>query len=822
MSSLQDLVERFNAVKVKLSGDYEQRLAAAREAIATRKNEIETLRSTIEKNEKHIDILKGLNPEDFTQDVRNAHDKAKSDLILENKNLEYTIKRLEQEIQDQGVIEKEITDDVKEMDAIIAEFAGDERINQHLQEAIKIKHGKEIEKKEKERKAQVSLKEELSKALAEDPVLTPLVAQYQEMCKVVKELPLVPYGSEQEKADAEAKKNLKGARLALEKAVKAKFPGKKVALTQKDFESIAGGPVDGRYEVPSIDENIEKIDTVISTAKQKVEEKIERLQAAIISARKDPAEASRLQGLINAKQAEIDRIDTEISNEEAVIQTLTTEIDEIIGENVDVTAEQTAYDEAVDNQNDIEADLAQNAAAAAAVESKIASLETKISELGPGGNNDRLKELTDKLPDGLLDEYDAAEEAYNTANGQRKANGFVGKAEREAYKKEYEEFIAADQAVRKAFLACQTTDDPTTAKEDLKTAIEEYKRVAEDLAQKSGYSIENWHDYLVYRKAIEAKKEDIGEEYYADTMDRKLANIKKDFKDEFKKDPEGLGEKYDLVSEASKAIYDLQESVLKGEDVEFSNIENNIQTYGAAMVVLCDSLKDKGAKALNSVKDLFGSLAGKLVKLGIFAKIKNFFTPAEKRTVSGAKTDNKSRKSTYTDIDAKKVKLESIEAKLGEHLTKEELEELKRLREGDLERADLEQQLADAKQRKDDLGEQAAGLITERDDAIRIVEEKRLELEAARSRATLAPEVEEKVNGLKTKKQEAQDRLDAANTRKTTAEKEKSDLQKEFDELPEVTPVVENGVEIAHGNRSAKGLTSAAIDAFDREDDEGR
>ena len=222
-------------------------------------------------------------------------------------------------------IEQKIADSQVEMDKILAEFAQDPRINQHLQEAIKIEFNKADIKLENEITVQEDLATKLGKDLADDNVFGTKVKAFVDATNAKNSIN--PYVTDPNmiKENERIQQEFTKALVELSQEIKSRPEYAEVELTQEDYETIIAGPKSGTYQLPSM----EKAVKVLEAKKQKMETEKTRIIADIekekaVAGKVDlsqiDADITAKEGEIKAKEASIQKKKTEITNKELEIK----------------------------------------------------------------------------------------------------------------------------------------------------------------------------------------------------------------------------------------------------------------------------------------------------------------------------------------------------------------------------------------------------------------------------------------------------------------------------------------------------------------------
>lgn len=542
-------------------------------------------------------------------------------------------------------IEQKIADSQVEMDKILAEFAQDPRINQHLQEAIKIEFNKADIKLENEITVQKDLATKLGKDLADDNVFGTKVKAFVDATNAKNSIN--PYVTDPNmiKENERIQQEFTKALVELSQEIKSRPEYAEVELTQEDYETIIAGPKSGTYQLPSM----EKAVKVLEAKKQKMETEKTRIIADIekekaVAGKVDlsqiDADITAKEGEIKAKEASIQKKKTEITNKELEIK----------------AKEQDSTD-----------------------------LDTKIGEIS--AKEPRLKELQDKtkISQDLIDDEKDTKTEYDKALQELKAVGYISKDtipelgdDTSAISNAYKEFVAKDLAVRKAFAECKVNPDKTKMAE-LQTAIDEYEKESKGLASTSGFSVIAWNKYLMseLNKKI-ADGQNIDEAYNTGLINSRVKNLGELYKKSFDEDDQSLVE---LSANTLKDMDELQQQILSGEkgSADFSEVGEVVKKYHTSMEEILDSLKFAGVKGINKIGDLYNIIKGSLTqKVGFFKRMfsKKYQDPAQPefdvkypKGTSGLSDKLTTAKENYEA--AKKAKDDALAGKLSPEEQKE-------------------------------------------------------------------------------------------------------------------------------------------------------
>lgn len=497
-------------------------------------------------------------------------------------------------------IEQKIADSQVEMDKILAEFAQDPRINQHLQEAIKIEFNKADIKLENEITVQEDLATKLGKDLADDNVFGTKVKAFVDATNAKNSIN--PYVTDPNmiKENERIQQEFTKALVELSQEIKSRPEYAEVELTQEDYETIIAGPKSGTYQLPSM----EKAVKVLEAKKQKMETEKTRIIADIekekaVAGKVDlsqiDADITAKEGEIKAKEASIQKKKTEITNKELEIK----------------AKEQDSTD-----------------------------LDTKIGAIS--AKEPRLKELQDKtkISQDLIDNENDTKTEYDKALQDLKAVGYISKDtipelsdDTSAISNAYKEFVAKDLAVRKAFAECKVNPDKSKMAE-LQTAIKEYEKESKGLASTSGFSVIAWNKYLMreLNKKV-ADGQNIDEAYNTELINSRVKNLGELYKKSFYEDDQSLVE---LSANTLKDMDELQQQILSGKkgSADFPEVGKVVEKYHTSMEEILDSLKFAGVKGINKIGDLYNIIKGSLTpKVGFFKRMfsKKYQDPAQSK-----------------------------------------------------------------------------------------------------------------------------------------------------------------------------------------------
>lgn len=495
-------------------------------------------------------------------------------------------------------IEQQISDAQIEMDRILAEFAQDPRINQHLQEAVKIEFDKATVKLGNEITTQENLATKLGQDLADDNVFGAQVKAFVDAANAKNAIN--PYVTDPKmiKENERIQQEFTKALIELSKEIKSRSEYKDVELTQEDYEAIIAGPKGGAYQLPSM----EKAVKVLEAKKQKMEAEKTRIIGDIEKEKAVPGtvDLSQINADIAAKEGEIQAKDDSIKKKKA----------DIINKGLEITAK----------------------------EQDSADLDTKIGAIA--AKEPRLKELENKtkIPQALIDDEKDTKTKYDKALQDLKAVGYISKDtmpeledDTSAISKAYKEFVAKDLAVRKAFAECKVNPDKAKMNE-LKIAIEEYEKESKGLAGKSGFGVDAWNRYLMSElNAKIAGGEQIDEAYNTGLINSRVKNLGELYKKSLDKDDQEL---IKISGDTLKEMDELQQQILSGKkgSTDFPEVGKVVEKYHISMDEILDSLKLAGVKGINKIGDLYNVIKGSLTeKIGFLKRMfsKKYQDPAQ-------------------------------------------------------------------------------------------------------------------------------------------------------------------------------------------------
>lgn len=818
MATLQELNENLQEIRRNL-GSFEDQKRQIVEEFRTAKTNIKDLNKSIREYTTQIDALNvAINMQ--TDDAMKTNLENQRDAL--NKTLNEAITE-RNKLVTLGTSKSEIEDKIRtaniNMQGIIAEFASDPRINAYLQEAVEIKYDEEIEAKRKEKNSQEELNKKFSLDLKNDKVFGKLVTSLAESYREIKQIPDIILDEENKKKASATRGRFTKNLNALRNAISSRPEYKDLNLSEEDFEQIIVGPnAEGEYILPTLEDRVKSIEKVTTSLEDRKAKLVAKVKGALVPERLDSAELARLDAEIQSAttreqtaQAELTRIQGQI---DALKQTFTT---------VDVTAEEQALKDAQDELRNIEAKIQTKGTEDATLGAEITDLNRKISAIG--FDQTRFDELNREadVPAELTTKKATAETEFEKAKKALKVKGYISEdlyPEMKNYTAEIDAFRKADENVRKAFLDCETNDSPEN-REALKKAMEAYKTSSGALTKLSGMeglTVENWHDWLVRDLRNKNKEEVLADYYYDDTVDLRLDGVRDEYKKLFKKS-HTLDDSLGKTEDALKKVKDMQEAFLRGDNVEFTNVEDGLDNYKNSITKLFDNLKDKGAKGLNKIEDLWGRLQGKLAKLNIFQRI--FRRAKEPISVSGSKPkrERDELKRLEEDFNAKKQAVADVDKDIEEHektkLGDAKYKELKELREKEAQAKALISDRTAKEQKRADLGTEIASLITDETNAKAKVQTKQQELDAARANGTATPEQQADLAKLEADRDAQEINRKNAEQARIKAEQDKANLKP-----TRPTEVVKNARTVAHGK--GQDVKDAAIEHFEKELDEGR
>ena len=835
MATLNELSSKLQELKGNL-GVFEEQKEKAVAELRTSKANLKDLGKQIRNLEAEIssyDIVIG-NQTDPAQKAELESQKAAKEVELREAITQRD--RIIELGQARSDAENQIKTANTDIQAVIAEFASDPRINDYLQEAIEIKYDEQIEAKKAEKVKKMNLAEKFSLDLKEESAFGALVSDMVKNYAALKALPTFALDDEAKKTAASVRGAFTKSVNKLKAAIAARPEYADLILTNDDFEAIVAGPnADGKYEIPTFQETFNTIDRTVADLEDRKEKVLGRVRAALAAERIDPVELKRLEDAISEQMGLFDTYESEEKAQEDIIADLETKISDLKSSfvTVDVETERKAAEDAKKAYDDKETEVKAKEDEIKAVKDEKEDLDTQIAAVG--FNQTRFDELTAKadVPAELIDARDAAQAEFDAAEKALKDKKYLSpemyktQLETDECKNAFGNFKAADLAVRQAFLRYKT-ENSEEAKQALKDAMENYKVASQAMLTIPGMedlTVESWHDYLVRQVNHEARRGDVDEAYYENAYRNRLGNIRAEYSD-----VEGAEEKIMEVEKSALGISDLEEKFLKGEKVEFdADIAPKFEEYSNKMNDLFAHLKAKGVKGLTAVGDLFGKLTAQIAttRVGKFlSKIKNWFNRKnDSKRISGTKLDSE-RKENSDLIDAYKAKKaalakakDDIDAHIESKLEPDEVDELKDLQEKEKKAKSLLAKKAEKETRETELGTELADLISERDDAKRIAEEKQAEYDAVKDKGAATPEqqaelaeLEDKKSAAITARDEAKGKKEAAKTERERLEQEKANLKPE-----RPTSVVDKARNVAHGQ--GQELVEEAIKGFERDDD---
>lgn len=819
MATLQELngsVQRINSQLESYRGQVNEAVIELRKEKSNIKDFNKAIREIISKMEAIDKLMPSLTNDATKEDLK----KQREDLEQRLKTAESNRDRVQDLINSKTAAEENIRLANEEMDKIVLEFASDPRINDHLQEAIEVKYDGQIEKKNEEKTSQIELNKKFSLDLKNNDVFGKLVTSLAESYRELKQIPDIILDEETKKKASVTRGRFTKNLNALRSAISARPEYKNLNLSEEDFEQIIAGPnSEGEYVLPTLEDRVKSIEKVTTSLEDRKAKLVAKVKGALVPERVDPVELARLDAEIQSAttreqtaQAELTRIQGQI---DALKQTFTT---------VDVTAEEQALKDAQDELRNIQTKIQENGAKDTTLDAEITDLNTKISAIGFDQTRFDELDIEADVPVELITKKTTAKTQFEKAKKALKDKGYISEdlyPEMKNYTAEIDAFREADKNVRKAFLECETNDSPEN-REALKKAMEAYKTSSGALTKLSGMeglTVENWHDWLVRDLRNKNTEEILADYYYDETVNLRLNGVRDEYKKLFKKS-HTLDTDFEATEKTLGNVKDMQEAFLRGDNVEFTDVEAGLDNYKNSIAKLFDNLKDKGAKGLNKIEDLWGRLQGKLAKLNIFQRI--FRKRAEEPiNVSGSKPrrERDELKRLEEDFKAKKQAVADVDKDIEEHektkLGDAKYKELKELREKEAQAEPLISERSAKEQKRTDLGIELAKLKADETKAEAEVQAKQKELDTAKANGTATPEQQTQLAKLEADSN-AQEKIrrDAEQTR-IKAEQDKANLQP-----TRPTEVVKNARTVAHGK--GQDVKDAAIEHFEKELDEGR
>lgn len=782
MASLNDLLKRFNDVNERLAG-HETRLTDAKAKLQECNDIIEQQKSIIEdlerfKNDTQEMINSG---KKYTESTITAAKKSIEELNDKQKAAQKIIDEQTSLREGPLAIKEEIEADQQELDSIMVQFAADPVINEHLQEAIVFKYANQISNQDKKINGLNSKKDELVNGLVNDPELKEKIVKLKELNKeYINAKRGSIFSDENQEKVTNLINSVKVSKDELKNAIEAKY---QIKLTDEDVTKIVKTAKGKTYTIPSIDAEIEKAQ--IAKASIAVREKEEKAKIEDALSRKVEPTLSKqqLEGLIKTENDIVESSTQKIEDLSKKISKLETQL------SVDTTAEENDFN--LKNQAFTEAEQAEKTKTEEieGLDNEIENFDTQMSSTMTEEDKERLAELEGKIPADLLKRKNDLTEEIKNLNEEESED--IKREDIDKLKKDpnyqtlWDNFKKADVALREAFVNCQTCqpEDLEDAKTKLAEAIQKYKESSQALANVSEKfnNVKQWHNHLLkVKNDMLVKGKDVEDVYFAENMQNKLDVIKNTYPDAFKEDGDAVT-KFNALTDSSKEIMDLQEKVLSGEDVELAHITGKVDNYRNVMEGLFEKLKTKGFSSLESVKDLFGIISGKLKIQGKFNLFKwignlgrNLFGKENKKTISGYKENTK------VSEKARKLKeLRDINKEIDENYEEGELDELKALREKNEQYNRLKQQRDAKSEKRNAKAGELVELTNKKTVAENAMKDAKKVLEDAKNKAGKAtPEQESELKELKAQKAREESRKRAAETRRRTYEYENEDLGK--------------------------------------------
>lgn len=407
-----------------------------------------------------------------------------------------------------------------ELDEICDILVQDPTINFHMQTAVMDKFDKEIKSKNEQKANYEKATKDIGGALKDDSA-DGLKTLVEEIKKAKEELDESLEDPAKDSNAAKAKHL--DAKKKLVDQVQAKYG---VKLKPADISAMIAAMDSGKEDeltLPSIEKAIKDIDSTIEKLDKSREATIERLES------KKVATAVKNTPEMEANQKDIDRITGEIGG----------------------------------------------------LDTELADIDTQLEEL-----NNQIKDKEKELGDPSEDYVELKDSEENLKKNHLIIDEMVPDLEdpKSDLSKKYKEFEKADLAVRKAFqeakgMRFNESEDGKDAKissedgrkelvENLQKAIENYKKVSEDLASMSGFDIESWQNFLQY----DLNGRDAGEldSAYFHTNNQNF----KDMLDDKEAMNNGKAiDEYDDVEESLSGIDKAQKDILNGKfDVSLDDL----------------------------------------------------------------------------------------------------------------------------------------------------------------------------------------------------------------------------------------------------------
>ena len=538
-------------------------------------------------------------------------------------------------------LKRRIEIEEKNMDAILLEFAQDPRINGYLQDEIKLRFRKRFEETEKKEQEQENSQEKFSNDLLDEKVFGNQLKAFRIAFEEFNSINPYALDPETKSKREQARENYEAKLSELNEAIKNRAEYKDLELTQADYDAMIAGPVDGKYVMPSMQENLKRF----SDKRKKLQDK----QDAILQ---------KIERSVGPRTGSLATIEKQLKD---------------MNDNI------IKLEEAIKQQ-----------------ESNSEDLGKKLEVIS--NNKARLNELMQKatLPEDIVKAEKQAEADYEKALKKSGDKGIVSKdivpdlnnPDSDIAKK-YMEFKKADLKIRKAFLDCQTTDSSSDKalkdkKEALKIAISDYYNISSELKTLTGFDTNAWHQYLMRElndKILNG--ETIDEAYNGELIKARISRLGKDFK------VLRVDNTLEDVNDIVEAMQNKQEKILSGTagTLSWNNINKDIDNYHDEMKNIFQLLQDTGAKGIEKIGDLFSRIKSSIIRrAGFFAKLfgRTYSDPEQATFVVSSEEDVRKLEKEVKDArEAYKKAIDNREKKLNEQISEDERKELEGLIEID-------------------------------------------------------------------------------------------------------------------------------------------
>lgn len=466
-------------------------------------------------------------------------------------------------------IEKKLSEAKGKLDEIYDVLEQDPTINAQLQLAVKYKFKTEIDKQKALKENYLKLGKDLSEAMKDGSkdTLKPLIEN------------LIKSKEEREKADNDlnadsnsAKKKYFEARKNVQEELKNRFG---IKAEPKDVDYILNAVSKNQLDnlmLPSATVKIQEVDSVIAKLEASRDARLTELEAKKATPKKQN------EALIEENREKIEEFKNGIDT------ILTPKIEALDAKIEDLDVKIDSLDKEITKE---EADLGE-----------------------PSEDYKNLKEIEQELKDNHIIIEDFIPDLEDEDSDINKL---------------FTNFTNADLEVRKAFQKCKVDDTPE-ALEELKDRIEEYKLIAEEIQDYSGYDIESWQNYL--KETLNDRIEDgetIDSAYYH-TDNESLIELEKD--ETIRKNDDAL-DAYDELFDKTKEIDKAQKEILNGNfGAVMASVDGLFTDPDKGYYKAIQNLGEKTGleKGLADGLNIFDLLKNsKLIKPGAWNKVKGFF-----------------------------------------------------------------------------------------------------------------------------------------------------------------------------------------------------